>query len=101
VGFDGGTLEYLMGLFAAAFLLAVRLAAPVGAAMLVSMAALGLLNRTAPQVNVFMMSFALILCIGFLVLLAALPLLVSVIAASFRDLPGVLAGLLVRIHHGH
>jgi flagellar biosynthesis protein FliR len=100
VGFDGGTLEYLMGLFAAAFLLAVRLAAPVGAAMLVAMVALGLLNRAAPQVNVFMVSFALILCIGFLVLLVALPLLVSIIAASFRDLPGVLAGLLARVHHG-
>lgn len=100
VGFGGGTLEYLMGLFAASFLLAVRLAAPVGAAMLVSLVALGLLNRAAPQVNIFMVSFALILCIGFLALLAALPLLVSVIAASFRDLPGVLAGLLARVHHG-
>jgi flagellar biosynthetic protein FliR len=100
VGFDGGTLEYLMGLFAAAFLLAVRLAAPVGAAMLVTMVALGLLNRAAPQVNVFMMSFALVLCIGFLVLLAALPLMVSIISGSFRDLPGVLAGLLARMHHG-
>lgn len=100
VGFDGGTLEYLMGLFAASFLLAVRLAAPVGAAMLVTMIALGLLNRAAPQVNVFMVSFALMLGIGFLVLLAALPIMVSVIAGSFRELPGVLAGLLARVHHG-
>jgi len=100
VGFDGGTLEYLMGLFAASFLLAVRLAAPVSAAMLVTMVALGLLNRAAPHVNVFMVSFALILGVGFLVLMAALPIIVGVMAGSFRDLPQVLGGLLVRVHHG-
>jgi len=100
VGFDGGTLEYLMGLFAAAFLLAVRLAAPVGAAMLVSMVALGLLNRAAPQVNVFMVSFALMIGVGLLAFLAALPLVVTVVAGTFQGLPAMLGGLLVRVRHG-
>jgi len=100
VGFHGGTLEYLMGLFAAAFLLAVRLAAPVGAAMLVSLVALGLLNRAAPQVNVFMVSFALMIGVGLLAFLAALPMVVTVVAGTFQDLPGMLGGLLVRLRHG-
>jgi len=100
VGYGGRVLELLLGLFGAALTLAIRLAAPLGAAMLASMVALGLLNRVAPQVNVFMISFALTIGVGLLVLLAALPVLGAVMASSFRELPTMLAGLLLRMRHG-
>ncbi len=100
VGFSGGALAYLLGLFEAALLLALRLAAPVSAAMLASMVTLGLLSRVAPQVNVFMMSFALTVGVGLLVLLAALPVLVAVMSGSFRELPVTLAALMGRMRHG-
>ena len=100
VGFDGGTMEYLLGLFQAALFLAIRLAAPVGAAMLATVVALGLLNRVAPQVNVFMVSFALSIGVGLLVLLAALPVMGGVMAGSFGELPTTFVGLLARVRHG-
>jgi flagellar biosynthetic protein FliR len=100
VGFSGGTVEFVCGLFGAALTLAIRLAAPVGAAMLATMVTLGLLNRIAPQVNVFMVSFALTLGVGLLVLLAALPVLGAVMAESFQQLPATLGALVVRIRHG-
>ncbi len=100
VGYGGDVMEFALGLFGAALTLAIRLAAPVGAAMLATMAALGLLNRVAPQVNVFMISFALTIGVGLLVLLSALPVLGAVMAGSFRELPTVLVGLLHRMRHG-
>ncbi len=100
VGYGGGVMEFLVGLFGAALLLAIRVAAPVGAAMLATMAALGLLNRVAPQVNVFMMSFALTIGVGLLVLFSALPVLGTVMLGSFHELPTVLAELLARMRHG-
>jgi flagellar biosynthesis protein FliR len=100
VGTGGGVLEYLLGLFAASLVLAVRLAAPVGAAMLATMTTLGLLSRIAPQVNVFMVSFALTVGVGLLVLLAALPMLVGVMHDSFQGIPATLTGLLARMRHG-
>jgi len=100
VTFRGSSLDFLLGLFGAALLLALRLAAPVGAAMLATMATLGLLNRIAPQVNVFMVSFALTLGVGLLVLLAALPVMGRVMAGSFEQLPVTLGELLARMRHG-
>jgi flagellar biosynthetic protein FliR len=100
VTFGGGAMEFLIGLFGAALQLAIRLAAPVGAAMLVSMVGLGLLNRVAPQVNVFMVSFSLTIGMGLLVLLTALPALDAVMAGTFRDLATLLASLLARMRHG-
>jgi len=100
VAFRGGSLEFLLGLFSAALVLAIRMAAPVGAAMLATMIVLGLLNRIAPQVNVFMVSFALTLGVGFLVLLAALPLLGTVMTTTFQQLPATLGALLLRMRHG-
>ena len=100
VKFDGGTMEYLVGMFQAALVLAIRLAAPVGAAMLVSMVALGILARVAPQLNVFMLAFALSIGVGVLVLLAALPVLSAVMSHSFLELPANLTSLLGRMRHG-
>lgn len=55
------------------FLLGVHLAAPVLAAMLIANLALGVLARTAPQLNLFAVGFPLTLVLGFAVLLFALP----------------------------
>ncbi len=100
VGFRGTTMEFLIGLFGAALIVSIRLAAPVGAALLAMMVALGLLNRVAPQVNVFMVSFPLTLGVGLLVFLAALPMLVLVMGSAFQGLPAMLSALVVRVRHG-
>lgn len=100
VAVGGAALEALLGAVQAALLLAVRLAAPMSAAILASLVTLGLLNRVAPQVNVFMVSFALTAGIGLLVLLAALPLCVTVMQGGFGELPARLGELLLRMRHG-
>jgi len=100
VGYSGRVMEFLLGLFGSAFTLAIRMAAPVGAAMLATMVALGLLNRIAPQVNVFMVSFSLTIGVGLLVLLSALPMMGAVMISTFRELSTLLPTLLGRMRHG-
>lgn len=100
VRLGAGVTEWLVQLFGAAFVLALRLAAPVGAAMLVTMLTLGLLNRMAPQVNVFALSFVVTIGVGTLVLLAALPALELVWITRLVELPGLLAQVLARMRHG-
>jgi len=96
----GGALETLVGLGHAALLLAIRLAAPMSAALLASLLVLGLLNRMAPQVNVFMISFALTVAVGLLVLATALPLLATGMQGGFLQLPAQLLALLAGMRHG-
>jgi len=100
VALGGDVLAFLLGLFQASLVLAIRVAAPVSAAVLAATITLGLLSRIAPQVNLFMLSYVLTVGIGLLVLLAALPVLVSLIANSFRELPAALTGLVARLSHG-
>jgi flagellar biosynthetic protein FliR len=100
VSLGGGVMELLVQLCSAAFTLALRLAAPVGAAMLATMITLGLLNRMAPQVNVFAVSFTMTVGVGVLVLLAALPVLTTVWVGQLGNLPVLLLRLLAGMRHG-
>lgn len=75
--------------------LGLKFAAPVIAAMMVSNAALGILARTVPQLNVLMVAFPVHIAVGLFVLAATLPL----VAASFGSWPdqyGSMAGDLLR-----
>jgi flagellar biosynthetic protein FliR len=100
VSLGGAAMEYLVRLFGTAFDLAIRLAAPVGAAMLATMVTLGLLNRMAPQVNVFAVSFTLTVGVGILVLWAALPVLEAVWVGRLAELPALFLRLLAGMRHG-
>lgn len=56
------------------FVIAIKLAAPILVALLFTMAALGLMARTVPQMNVFTLSFPLSFFAGLLVYAACFPL---------------------------
>lgn len=59
------------------FLLGLRFAAPVVAAMMIGNAALGIMAKTVPQLNVLMMAFPLHIGIGLVTLGLSLPLIAS------------------------
>jgi flagellar biosynthetic protein FliR len=79
---DEGILA-VVGLGSTLLLLGLRFAAPVIAAMMIGNAALGVLARTVPQMNLLMVAFPVQIGIGLFVLAATLPL----IAAPFADWP--------------
>ena len=90
-----GLLDGAVGTFAAAFVLGVRLAAPVIAALFLADVALAVITRAVPQLNVFVVGFPAKILLGFAVMLLALPAFVGVLAGVFgRD--GELWGWVLR-----
>lgn len=71
--------------------LGLQFAAPVVAAMMMANAALGILARTVPQLNILMVAFPIQIAVGLFVLAATLPVIASAFAA-WPDAYGEVAG---------
>ena len=78
-----------VGLLGTQFILGLRFAAPVVAAMMIGNASLGVMAKTVPQLNVLMMAFPLQIAIGLFTLGLSLPL----IAGFFGEWPDHYTGL--------
>lgn len=76
------------------FALALLLAGPVVLALFVVDVSMGLLNRSAPQLNVFQLTLSLKSVVGLGVLAAALPLMIERTIFAVRDLIATLRDLL-------
>lgn len=91
---DGSIVWAVVKLFAGMFGLALRIASPVIAVLVVSDVALSLVSRMVPQLNVFILGFPLKVGLGMLTLIAILPLLVTVFSNLFSQMGQDLALLL-------
>lgn len=95
--FTGGGMVVLIKAFARMITVAVQISAPVIAVMLIIDVCLGLLGRTAPQMNIFMLGFPIKIGVGILTLAIMVPLLGVVFQSLFRmmerDLYTLLKGL--------
>ena len=67
--------EKLVLLSSLTFVIAVKIAAPMMVTLLMTDIALGIVARTVPQMNIFIVGFPLKIGVGFLVLAASLPVL--------------------------
>lgn len=78
---------------ASIFVIAVKLAAPIMAVLLFSDFALGILNRAAPQMHIFILSFPLKISIGLFMLGLTLPMfciMIRKIFGNYEDYIGVI-----------
>jgi len=82
------------------FALGVRVAAPVMIALLLTNTALGVLARTIPQLNAFVVGFPLTLGVGLVVLGAALPFTLGLLETRFAALEPALGALVRGLQHG-
>jgi flagellar biosynthetic protein FliR len=97
------TAESLHGVVALAsdmFVVGVRIAAPVVIALLLTNGALGVLARTVPQLNVFVVGFPLNVGVGLVMLGASLPFTFRLLAARFAELEPALGGFVRGLAHG-
>ena len=85
---SGGLLKFLIQTSSGIFIIAIKLAAPVSVALLATSVALGIVARSFPAMNVFMVSMPLNIGIGFLILGLSLPVFVRVLQSSFGGLVG-------------
>ena len=74
VSFQDGLMFKLMDLTAQVFIIAVKISAPILMALFLVTAAMGVLARTVPQMNVFLIGFPLQIGVGLAALAIALPL---------------------------
>jgi flagellar biosynthetic protein FliR len=76
---------YFISITANLFIVAMQLAAPVIISLMFAMAALGLMARTVPQLNVFVLSFPISFALGLIVYMGILPYFPSWIGSYFES----------------
>ena len=86
VHFDGALIEHLMQLAGNMFVVAIQVGAPIIAALLVTSVAFGLVARTVPQMNVFIVAMPLKIGIGLLFLGFSLPYFAAFLKKIFGGL---------------
>ncbi|HAN43789.1 MAG TPA: flagellar biosynthetic protein FliR [Ruminococcaceae bacterium] len=67
--FNANVLMYIIQLFSQIFALGIKFSLPIMAAEIIAEVAMGLLMKTVPQINIFMLNIQLKLGLGFLLLL--------------------------------
>lgn len=71
--FTKNLINNIIGIFAETFMIALKIGFPIIGAVLISEAALGILSRTIPQMNVFIVGMPMKIGLGLLTLLLILP----------------------------
>jgi flagellar biosynthetic protein FliR len=84
--FDGSLMEHLIQLAGNMFVIAIQVGAPVTAALLVTTVAFGLVARTVPQMNVFIVAMPLKIGVGLLFLGFSLPYFSTFLKKIFNGL---------------
>ena len=96
----GASLRGVVAMASDLFVVGIRVSAPVLVALLLTNGALGVLARTVPQLNVFVIGFPLNVGVGLIVLGASLPFTFRLLAARFAELEPALSGFVRGLAHG-
>ncbi|MBW2307928.1 MAG: flagellar type III secretion system protein FliR [Deltaproteobacteria bacterium] len=81
---SGNHVEYLVQLTGQMFVMAVKIAAPIMAVSLFASVAMGLIARSVPQINVFIVGFPLKIAAGLFALGISLPFILSYLKDVFE-----------------
>lgn len=87
-------MDGFLGMTAQMSSIAVKLAAPIMVSILITNIAMGIMARTVPQLNVFVLGFPITIILGLAVLLFSLPFVVSVLDKVYTDLSYEISSLL-------
>ena len=100
VALSGEGFRVLVSLAGELFELGARVAAPVVLAILLTNAALGVLARMVPQLNVFVVGFPVNVGVGLMVIGAALPFTLRLLGERFGALEPMLGRVVWGVTHG-
>jgi len=92
--------EKLIRLTAMTFVIAVKIAAPMIVTLLLTDVALGILARTVPQMNIFIVGFPLKIGVGLFVLAASIPLLGYVFSKLLFQVQGQTSAIIAAMASG-
>ncbi len=86
--FSTNLMNDIIGIFTNVFLISFKISAPVLAAILISDVALGIISKTVPQFNVFMIGMPLKILLGLSVIVLTLPMFMSLVENLIRGMDG-------------
>jgi flagellar biosynthetic protein FliR len=92
--FNGNLFELIMKLVADSFIVAVKIGAPVMAALLLTSVALGLIARTVPQMQIFIVAMPLKILLGLVFLGLSIPFCVNFLQRAFVVLGQTVQGMI-------
>lgn len=92
--FSGAIIETITTLFGDIFMVGIKIAAPITAALFFSNVALGLVARTVPQMNVFIVGFPLQIALGLLMIGLTIPFFSLYIRRLFTQMGHNIVGLM-------
>ena len=85
VQFSNSLIEHLISLSGNMFIIAIKVGAPVIVALLLTSVAFGLIARTVPQMNIFLVAMPIQIVVGLLFLAFALPYLLLFFRQIFNE----------------
>ena len=91
---DEGLLEFVVKSFNQAFIIAFQMAIPVVGSLFIVDIALGILARTVPQLNIFVVGIPIKIVVSFLVLLVVMGVMMMVVGQLFEYTLVVMRGLM-------
>ena len=94
ISFASLTPEYMLRLFTGTFTIAVKIAAPIMAILFFLSVGLGLVARTVPQMNVFIVGFPLQIGVGLLMVGLSISFFSLLVQQQMYELPGKFIGFL-------
>lgn len=94
VHFTGSAVKFLIDAAGGMFVVAVKVGAPVIVVLLITSVAFGLLARTVPQMNIFIVAMPLKVAVGLIFVGLSLPFLMGFLHQLFGRWPGELLTLL-------
>ena len=94
INFSSVTPEYMLHLFSATFITAVKISAPIMAILFFLSVGLGLVARTVPQMNVFIVGFPLQIGIGLLMVGLSISFFSILVQNEMHGLPGKFMGFM-------
>ncbi len=92
--FSGQLMQFIFDVSREMFVIALKIAAPIMAVMLFTNVALGVVARTVPQMNIFIVGFPLQISLGLIFLGLTAPLFVRMTQAIFGGLEGKIVTVL-------
>lgn len=92
--FTGASVQTVIALFAGLFAVALSICAPVIGILFLTSIALGIISRTMPQMNVFVIGMPLKIIVGLVVLMFMLPMCGSLLEGLFGRMTGYIISFL-------
>ncbi|WKB34857.1 flagellar biosynthetic protein FliR [Terrilactibacillus sp. S3-3] len=91
---SGSTEQYVIRVFMQMVIISFQLAMPIVSCLFLVDVALGLVARTVPQVNVFVVGLPLKMIVGFAIMLIVFPMFISLFRVIFDSMTDIFSGYL-------